>query len=329
MADLRFCLKAGAGFALVAGLSSVALAEGGEDPFSAVAIGGFPFADTGDTSDNLDDFDAVCPFSGSTSNDVWYSFTGNGGGYLLNLCDSGYDTKIYVLDAGFAVVACNDDSCGSDGFRSQTILSSSTNGATYFVAVDGYGGSNGSYILSMEEYAGCDVVCDGDALDENEPCGSDTNGGCNASPNNFYPLVPGDTVCGSMWADGSTRDTDWYSITHGGGVINWSADSEVPLALFVLTPGCAGITLLAIGDTGGLCGSGLATGDFAAGDYTLWAGAGGVGGAGIFDGYPCVDNNTYQASYEGVLPCPYDLDDSGDVGFGDLLLILSNWGPCP
>ena len=28
-------------------------------------------------------------------------------------------------------------------------------------------------------------------------------------------------------------------------------------------------------------------------------------------------------------PCPADLDVSGDVGFGDLLSMLSNWGPCP
>jgi hypothetical protein len=28
-------------------------------------------------------------------------------------------------------------------------------------------------------------------------------------------------------------------------------------------------------------------------------------------------------------PCPGDLDGNGLVGFSDLLLILSNWGPCP
>ncbi|MBT8486997.1 MAG: hypothetical protein KJO43_15575, partial [Phycisphaerae bacterium] len=30
-----------------------------------------------------------------------------------------------------------------------------------------------------------------------------------------------------------------------------------------------------------------------------------------------------------VDPCPEDLDDSGDVGFSDLLAVLANWGPCP
>ena len=27
--------------------------------------------------------------------------------------------------------------------------------------------------------------------------------------------------------------------------------------------------------------------------------------------------------------CPAELDGSGDVGFGDLLIVLSTWGPCP
>jgi hypothetical protein len=27
--------------------------------------------------------------------------------------------------------------------------------------------------------------------------------------------------------------------------------------------------------------------------------------------------------------CPQDLDGSGAVDFGDILVILSNWGPCP
>ena len=27
-------------------------------------------------------------------------------------------------------------------------------------------------------------------------------------------------------------------------------------------------------------------------------------------------------------PCPADLDDSGDVAIGDLLVVLASWGPC-
>lgn len=45
--------------------------------------------------------------------------------------------------------------------------------------------------------------------------------------------------------------------------------------------------------------------------------AGGVFGGG---GTTCPD---------GCLPdCPFDLDESGDIGFGDVLIILGTWGPC-
>jgi hypothetical protein len=47
-------------------------------------------------------------------------------------------------------------------------------------------------------------------VDENEPCGTDTNGGCN-NPNIAVTFIAkGDTVTGNYWAFGGTRDTDWY-----------------------------------------------------------------------------------------------------------------------
>ena len=30
-----------------------------------------------------------------------------------------------------------------------------------------------------------------------------------------------------------------------------------------------------------------------------------------------------------IIPCPWDVDGDGVVGFEDLLKLLSNWGPCP
>ncbi|NNF41605.1 MAG: VCBS repeat-containing protein [Phycisphaerales bacterium] len=56
-----------------------------------------------------------------------------------------------------------------------------------------------------------------------------------------------------------------------------------------------------------------------------------------FDANGAVDfavsgNNVYQTTVHLNLcagePCPADLDGSGDVGFGDLLAVLSSWGPC-
>ena len=47
------------------------------------------------------------------------------------------------------------------------------------------------------------------------------------------------------------------------------------------------------------------------------------------------DDTGYQSGsaylFDAAVPgkCPWDLDDSGDVGVKDLLFLLGAWGPCP
>ncbi len=48
--------------------------QGGEDMATALAILEFPFSDTGNTTDNLDDYSADCPYTGSTSPDFGTPF---------------------------------------------------------------------------------------------------------------------------------------------------------------------------------------------------------------------------------------------------------------
>jgi hypothetical protein len=59
----------------------------------------------------------------------------------------------------------------------------------------------------------CVVICPMDAFIEDEPCGADTNGGCNMPAPAFEPLSCGETVCGTIWAENEARDTDWYEVT--------------------------------------------------------------------------------------------------------------------
>ena len=42
-----------------------------------------------------------------------------------------------------------------------------------------------------------------------EPCGKDTNGGCNNADGLTRAIEDGDVLTGSVWAEGGTRDTDW------------------------------------------------------------------------------------------------------------------------
>ena len=41
-----------------------------------------------------------------------------------------------------------------------------------------------------------------------------------------------------------------------------------------------------------------------------------------------VDMGAHELQADGFNPCPSDLDDSGFIDFGDILRILTDWGPC-
>jgi hypothetical protein len=341
MNDLRITNNA-LGFAAVAGLASVCLqgaayGEGSEFPDGSVSITSLPFSDTGDISDNSDDFDATCPYSGSTSPDVFYAMDGSLGEITITLCDTtAYDTKTYILDSAFNVFACNDDACGSDGFKSQ--LDANLVAGTYYLAVDGYNGAAGVYTMSVDGFVPpvpCDPFdCTG--TDEGEACGEATNGGCNDGVP-YVPVAEGEIVCGTIWADAGTRDTDWFGYNHAGGILEWTVEAEAPCVALIITPEaqCASAAVLFAGDSAGeTCGTAFATGDLAADTYGLFAGVGGAGGAGIFEGYPCGGGFNNYSAFAGAgtpppPPCDTDIDGNGATDFQDLVQILSNYGPCP
>ena len=112
--------------------------QGGETMADAFPIPSLPFQDTGNTSDNLDDYDAVCPHTGSVAPDVVYALpeASEDIWVRVDMCGSGYDTKIYILNADGEVIACNDDAyfsgdpCGT--YVSMIELAQLPGGATIF-----------------------------------------------------------------------------------------------------------------------------------------------------------------------------------------------------
>ena len=170
-----------------------------------ITVGG-PY--TGTTLGYSDDYDEVCPYSGSTSPDVVYRFsTTSVGCYTFDLCQSGYDTKIYLYgDEGATLLeGCNDDGC--PGYRSLLEVLNLPSG-DHWIVIDGYGGDTGEYSLSINLLEECQPVeCPGGAIDEVED-----NGGCNSAPQAFQDVECGDVICGNAWVDSNTetRDTDWY-----------------------------------------------------------------------------------------------------------------------
>jgi hypothetical protein len=126
-----------------------------------------------------------------------------------------------------------------------------------------------------------EVICPDDAVLEGEPCGTDTNGGCNSTPPLFGVLGScGDSVCGTAWAFGGTRDTDWYQFTIASDdtVVVLDVDSSFPVAAAILADGCPPVVLSAF--TTGTCGT-RTSAILDAGTYVAFV------APSIFDGLPC------------------------------------------
>ena len=323
-----------------------ACGEGSDFPDGSVVITSLPFTDNGDTSDNTDFLDAVCPWPGSTSPDVFYQISGDLGEVTITTCESIYDTKTYILDSELQIIACDDDSCGettTDTFPSR-LQAKLKAGSTYYIAVDGYSGQSGEYTLTVdasEPPEPCELSCPEGGTQNDDPCdvtdGSDSNGGC-ADGVPYVPIAKNEVVCGSVWADDGDRDQDWYGYSHEGGTLNWTVECGAPCVAFIVTPEALCTTafeLLAVGDSNNeTCGSAVASANLPPETYGMVVSIGGAGGVGIFEGYPCDSGfNFYTASVNSgpppPPPCVTDFDGNGATDFQDLLQLLSNFGPCP
>ncbi len=124
----------------------------GDRCLNAIEIPSLPATVTGSTLGYTNDYDEVCPYAGSTSPDVVYWIDSFFDVFVtIDLCASGYDTKVYVYqDACVSPpIACNDDFC--PGYRSYLECVPLPAGHRYYIVVDGYGGDAGSYSMTLTE----------------------------------------------------------------------------------------------------------------------------------------------------------------------------------
>jgi len=233
---------------------------------NACVIPSVPYDTTGNSCGFVNNYDEVCPYSGSTAPDVVYSFTPATDMYVdINLCNDGtdYDTKLYVYEdvCPGTVVGCNDDACSTPQFPSAYVsrlpLVALSAGHTYYIVVDGYGTNCGNYHLTIipaevEE-------CPPGATLENEPvCYDDyvdlTNGGCNSAPTYpFQPITCGETYCGEsgtyLYSGSSYRDTDWFALDlTATSTLTWSVWPTFPVQVFIINGGsgnCSDYSIIA------------------------------------------------------------------------------------
>jgi len=108
---------------------------------------------TGSTVGATFDGPTTCVSSGGN---VWYRFTLTQRELVyVDTAGSGYDTRLYLVDAAGAVVAgtCNDDAlCSVGGFTStlQSRFAAVLNAGTYSVAVSGYLAATGAFTLHVQ-----------------------------------------------------------------------------------------------------------------------------------------------------------------------------------
>jgi hypothetical protein len=147
--------------------------------------------------------------------------------------------------------------------------------------------------------------------DEGEPCGADVNGGCNMERPSFGAIACGETVCGTAWAEGDNRDTDWYDFTitgEGLQIVTATLVSDFSNAnLLILDANCKP-SVLAVGQ--GNC-TAIVSACLAPGDYRLFI------SQGVFEGFPCEGG---AVGYAVTLECTGEAcsaDGCGSAGAGD------------
>ncbi len=265
--------------------------QGGDTVFLAFTIPALPFTDTGTTIGYNDDYDEMCPYD-AMARDVVYRFVSTmPQSITVDLCGSDFDTKVYIYDAVFHLVACNDDfyfdePCGVYVSKLEEVPLGI---GVYYLVVDGYGNSSGTYILVVENYVECVLACPDGGVPEGEPplvpnYVDNWNGGCNTNPGHPFQAVTGDAngarilcgVAGWYTFQGSQyRDTDWYTLEMGvTGTIEIIADAEDQIYIFELLPqDCAAVDVAQLA-TAGDCTEVTMTIDGYAPGQTVWFWAG-------------------------------------------------------
>jgi hypothetical protein len=296
----------------------------GDDCQNSYPIPGLPFNVTDNSCNYQDNSDEICPFGGSTSSDVAYTYVPAADVQVnVDLCNSEYDTKVYVYENGI-LLACNDDFCSDplgNPFRSFLNCVQLLAGNTYCFVVDGYGGDCGVYNLSISECTPCIINCEPGDVDEvvedfNDPnfYVTDPDGGCNNDVPAFQDIECGSTICGITRTYtsplGDTRDTDWFRFTLFTQTnVTWRVQSETAVTIFLIDiTDCNAVIILAQGNVFVPCvDEGVATADLAPGTYAAWV------GPSVFAGVPV---SAYRGTLDAVCACetPEDLTVLRGVG---------------
>jgi YVTN family beta-propeller protein len=153
----------------IIGYEETVITLAGETCANAIAIASLNDCEQGQTNCYHDDYNEACGFTETGAIDKVYSYTTTVNLHgSVDLCTSGFDTKLYIYEdecgaynSGEALY-CNDDYCGENGWRSFIDDIVLTNNHTYYFVVDGFGVEDkGDYELCFDFYCSSDLNEDG------------------------------------------------------------------------------------------------------------------------------------------------------------------------
>lgn len=296
--------------------------EGGENTASAVDISGpLPITTDGYTCDNTYDLDAPCgPYDGAPEVVYRYTASASVSGALvfvnISLCNpsTNYDTRLWVLKSdGFTPVACNDDGC--DMYRSELLGVALMDGESYYIVVGGYDAkptSCGEYVLTVTE-ASDPLVCQPGDADEGELCGTQANDGPSMATPTWGNIADGETICGTLYADGGIRDNDYFHFVvtaPNGEDVTFACASDATMGYFIMlmNANATGFYTYEIGD--GLSNISIGPMYLDPGTYTIRVTMNLSCGSGDCTGYGCGSNPTdpidgnyrYRLSLDSYVP---------------------------
>lgn len=264
----------------------------GDDCTDPIIIGALPYTDANTTCGRGNYTDTTCLGNYDGGEDIFYKLTLAAETYVSITMETAVTwTGMLLTDEcppGDECIAISTNT-GAGGSQIQQLLAA----GTYYIMIDTYPTPNciDAFTITVEEYEPCVVDCPPGALAENEPCGEDLNGGCNADVPAYTPIAIGDTYCGTAYADAG-RDTDWYELVlDTPQVLTWAVTAEFPVLAFIIdgNNGCDGLAILQSA-TAATCETATVTATVAPGTYWLWV------GNQAFEGNPCGASNNYVAT---------------------------------
>ena len=184
----------------------------GEDCANPRSITALPYLESGQTTcDWLNNYAGTCNWYDEGPDIVYQIELPTDTILTISLLASGVTEPGYAMAGVLLSATCpTTNNCVASasiyGDGTATIPCTPVAAGTYWIVVDG-GTTSGScfnYDLAVRACAPCPTVCPPGAVTESE-----SNDACEAA----NPLAVGTTVCGTVTANTSTRDVDWYQVT--------------------------------------------------------------------------------------------------------------------